>query len=939
MQTVSQSWKNNQLKTVVNEAFVDIVYNISDKDLLENITIDATDYLTNSNIEQVLTNTYGDVEKYATLEQNVWCLDGNTVFITGTIDDEAFKGKSYRDIFVVGNIIANGKFDSDVSGWTVVNGTLTWNNGKAVLYNAVTGDTYIHPSSSTTQIDYHYYYATVDVEYLSGNNVTMAFENDWNLRLYEGHNSYIYQESASYFHRFLIDNMGSGMTNVSFDNIYVIDLTDIFGEGNEPTKYQMDMLYQIYLAINSKKGLDDIVFQGKSYRDIFITANKYTTENLTTAENIVNGTITRLGNKLKFDVTPVGASYFNWNYSTIPLNNELFFAFEISENTTGSYISTRINNLNDYNVSTTGLFVHPTDISNGTYFNNFVSYSDVGYFTINTEKLVIIDKTSLFGAGNEPSNLQMKTLYDSYLRLYNNDIGYISNSFSLADKTFTPNIDISLTVNPNFSFTNETNGIKIVFSKELNQYATIFDVLFYDSASSLLHTISVTDNNSPIWQYIIDSTTSGYDNFYYVTIKIKAWSNAGYRARIAQVYLGIQTIYDKKSLVSYSHEIIADPIGRELPRNVLKFEIDNTDQKYNPLNPDGLARFMSERQEIVARYGYMIDNDVEWINGGKFYLRQWDAPQNGSTASFEARDVLEFLSPLYNEGVYDNTSNSGQGKTLYALSSLVWADTNLDDTPVFDTSMAYIYTTNPLPIVSQSESLQLLSNASENIMYVNRDGILHIEPLSSTVNTDYIINYQNSYSKPNLTLDKPTKQIDVLDYNFTASSTASTVFSSEMNTTQNVMTTITIYYDKPATNLSYAITNGTATVVPNYYTYYATIDFTRTSSTIPTLTLTGYELTSAQQIVTTNGAISGETYEISNPLINSITLASNIGAWSKEYLNKRQNVELEWRSDPRLDVFDTIKVQLGTTTYDVLITELNYSFNGSFKAKAKGKVI
>ena len=61
------------------------------------------------------------------------------------------------------------------------------------------------------------------------------------------------------------------------------------------------------------------------------------------------------------------------------------------------------------------------------------------------------------------------------------------------------------------------------------------------------------------------------------------------------------------------------------------------------MNPGGLYRYLYERQEISVQYGMDIGNAVEWIDGGKFFLSGWTTPENGITASFDARDALSFL--------------------------------------------------------------------------------------------------------------------------------------------------------------------------------------------------------------------------------------------------------------------------------------------------------
>ena len=86
--------------------------------------------------------------------------------------------------------------------------------------------------------------------------------------------------------------------------------------------------------------------------------------------------------------------------------------------------------------------------------------------------------------------------------------------------------------------------------------------------------------------------------------------------------------------------------------------------------------------------------------------------------------------------------------------------------------------------------------------------------------------------------------------------------------------------------------------------------------------------------------ISGETQTVNNPLVGSIAQAESIAEWVKKTLNARKIVSGEYRADPRLDVFDLVAVEgkYGEIS-PVAITEIVYSYTGSFKGRYKGRVL
>src|SRR5690606_3509670 len=158
----------------------------------------------------------------------------------------------------------------------------------------------------------------------------------------------------------------------------------------------------------------------------------------------------------------------------------------------------------------------------------------------------------------------------------------------------------------------------------------------------------------------------------------------------------------------------------------------------NPDNQAGISKYLAERQEIQVRYGYKIGSGIEWIPGGTFYLSGWDAPQNGLYATFEARDILEFMNGIFMKGLY-----RPDGISLKALAEEVLLDAGLperkDGLPPWKLheSLDDIYTVAPLPLVRHSECLQMIANAAGCAMYVDREGFLRIEPITIFSSEDY----------------------------------------------------------------------------------------------------------------------------------------------------------------------------------------------------------
>ena len=81
MQKVSQKWKDNQNELLAPESYVEISWTLTDPDAYEDASADDDGAIYISNTEQIVSEVDKEIIPYATLEQNLWVLDGSRVII------------------------------------------------------------------------------------------------------------------------------------------------------------------------------------------------------------------------------------------------------------------------------------------------------------------------------------------------------------------------------------------------------------------------------------------------------------------------------------------------------------------------------------------------------------------------------------------------------------------------------------------------------------------------------------------------------------------------------------------------------------------------------------------------------------------------------------------------------------------------------------------
>lgn len=319
--------------------------------------------------------------------------------------------------------------------------------------------------------------------------------------------------------------------------------------------------------------------------------------------------------------------------------------------------------------------------------------------------------------------------------------GYVSSSFC-------DDGDPSLTINLSQIHTQVIQGITILWSTEYEEYPTRFRVSAY-RGGSLNGSITVEGNQSTTSTVYMD--IQNYDS---VVIQALDWCLPSRRARIEQVVLGLYVTYTKGDLISFSHEQSGCLVSGELPKNAITFALDNSTGVWNPLNPDGNVKYLAERQQIKVRYGFDIDGSIEWIKAGTFYLSEWSTPANGLTATFTARDMLEFAIDVPYTGIRSGTLydivSAAIAETELPLGAQVYIDPYLRS---FQTD----FSANEQEF-TLAEILQMAANAGTCVIHQDREGVLRIERISSPL-SGYDIGENVSYAYPEVSLSKPLKAV------------------------------------------------------------------------------------------------------------------------------------------------------------------------------------
>lgn len=331
--------------------------------------------------------------------------------------------------------------------------------------------------------------------------------------------------------------------------------------------------------------------------------------------------------------------------------------------------------------------------------------------------------------------------------------GYIGDLLSGDDGTFA--VPPTITVTFSEVFTNIIPGITVEWATAYDEWAEEFSVTAYNDDDIVAQRF-ITGNRS-----VFSVVAMDIENYNKIEVVVTKWCLPSRRARIKAMIVGVEKVYSKSELINYSHTMTVDPLSASLPKSEITFEIVNLNGEYNPDNPQGAEKYLMERQMVTARYGYKLNDSIEWIQAGTFFMSEWETPQNGITATFTARDSLEYMSDEYT----GPTSGTLMEIAVAAMEQAALPDLK-DGTARWriDSSLETITAPEDVDLSENSimEVLQYVANAACCVFYQDREGALRIEPLSDGV-TDYMIGQFVSYSNSEISLTKQLKAVDVND--------------------------------------------------------------------------------------------------------------------------------------------------------------------------------
>jgi len=516
-------------------------------------------------------------------------------------------------------------------------------------------------------------------------------------------------------------------------------------------------------------------------------------------------------------------------------------------------------------------------------------------------------------------------------------------------------------------------SLKVVGDSARVEYPVDFTIKLYDSADTLLHTETVTDNSLVIWNKTLATITQVTK----MALEITKWSHVGRQCKIIEFFTSIQEIYEGDDILMINlleeKEVTQGslPVGN-ISSNEIDIRLFNKNRKFDAGNSQSpLYQTLKQNRKIKAWLGilniYNWENilgntwnditgtwlDVQFVDSenkefvplGTFWSGDWNVPEQDVYAQTTGRDRLELL----RKSTY-STSQVFQNTNLFILAENVLEDAGLlaedyyIDVELQDYIIPYSYF-NPQ---SHREALRVIAEACIGQVYCDREGVIRIEGPSAISNiVETIITDDDYFNKDNpakwsqvanyITLETQPLKLDVLQE----------VYKSNEPVNIGVETkTITAFYNNtPAINAVASIT-GTGTISSEtYYAWGANIKVTSSSVGTFELTINAQPL----KVLNKNKIIRQDEESIidmgtlkytfpDNPLVQTVIIAETIAdKLLSSFKNPRRDIVVDWRGNPALLLGNKIKVADDREENEYNITSQNLEYDGTLSGRFLGR--
>lgn len=292
----------------------------------------------------------------------------------------------------------------------------------------------------------------------------------------------------------------------------------------------------------------------------------------------------------------------------------------------------------------------------------------------------------------------------------NGEVGYWSNLMSNSTG-FIDGVVFECTLSTPASF----RTVTIVFDDATGNCAKNFTLNAYNSSNTLLKSQAVEGNTQSV--IIVDFAVQNCSR---LTITVTRTNKPYRHLRICEILFGYLRIFNDDDITSVNYEYESSVYCDKFPSSKMTLTLDNTDRRYNIINPVGIYKFLQKGQGLN---GAIIING-SYITMGRYYFDNSVSDDNAMTVKVTAYDRAYILDEI------DCTIGTSGTWTVEEAVLAIIKDSGLSINTVIPSAIANRIVGKAIPSNSSCrEALRLVAQASRCICFFNRfDELEFVEP-------------------------------------------------------------------------------------------------------------------------------------------------------------------------------------------------------------------
>ena len=288
-------------------------------------------------------------------------------------------------------------------------------------------------------------------------------------------------------------------------------------------------------------------------------------------------------------------------------------------------------------------------------------------------------------------------------------------------------------------------GMRVAFK----DFPTSFTMQYLDNNGNVIAEKTITEQAE---SHNVELTG---DNVWAIKFIMNSWILPYRRAKLLEIGAGLLFTFDNSNTISFDYQEAITPFGNAFDSPQFEIEFDNSDRKFDMLNPSGLFSYLYKEMGITAELGVILPNEsTEYVPMGKFYIYEIPTNQQRETATLVCRPLIS----LYDNLMYPTDDKAPS--TISAVVAKIFEVAGSTETYTIDSTLADIECNGYCgEDVKLSDAFAMIATACGGYWLVGRDGTYQLKPIQTlidAVTANANVDYDNVTEKPDITANRIT---------------------------------------------------------------------------------------------------------------------------------------------------------------------------------------